>query len=135
MMTDFIIENKIYYHDTDSGGLVYYAAYLEHLEEGRAEYCRSKGVILNEYALKGVVFPVVHAQIEYKAPARYADTIRIYTRVEKIGHSSIHFLQEIKKDKLVLVKAKTIWACIGNDFVSREVPPEIRKALLEGSGG
>ena len=69
----FHIENRIYYHDTDAGGVVYYAAYLKHLEGGRYELCRKNGVDLGVYADREIAFPVVHAEIEYKSPARYGD--------------------------------------------------------------
>lgn len=128
-MEEFFIEKKIYYHDTDCGGVVYYANYLKYLEEGRAEYCASRGIKLSGYRDKGIEFPVVHLEIDYKAPARYADIIKVFTRVEKIGGSSIHFLQEIKKDALVLVKAKTVWACINKDFKIQPVPEEVKRAF------
>ena len=129
MIEDFYIEKRIYYHDTDAGGVVYYGAYFRHLEEARCEYCRSRGIDLAAYAKKGVQFPVVHVEVEYKAPAGYGDKIRVFTRLETIGNSSLHFLQKIKREELVLVKAKTVWACIGSDFKSRDVPQEIRRAL------
>ncbi len=129
-MEEFFIEKKIYYHDTDCGGVVYYANYLKYLEEGRAEFCASKGIKLSGCREKGIEFPVVHLEIDYKAPARYADIIKVFTRVDKIGGSSIHFLQEIKKDTFTLVKAKTVWACINKDFKIQPVPEEIKKILL-----
>ena len=58
-MADHFIEKKIYYHDTDAGGVVYYANYLKHLEEGRFEFCLSKGISMVESAKEGVIFPVV----------------------------------------------------------------------------
>ena len=88
-MTDHYIDKKIYYHDTDAGGVVYYAKYLEHLEEARFEFCLSKGVSMVESAKAGAIFPVVHFEIDYKLPARYGDAIRIFTSIEKIGFSSI----------------------------------------------
>ena len=129
MAEDFYIENRIYYHDTDAGGLVYYGAYFAHLEEGRNEYCRSRGIDLAEYAKKGIQFPVVHAEVEYKAPARYGDKIRILTRLERIGNSSLHFLQEIRRDDCLLVKARVVWACIAEDLKAQAVPQEVRQAL------
>lgn len=128
-MSDFCIDNKIYYHDTDCGGVVYYAKYLEHLEEGRSQFCLNKGVDLSEYAKKGVAFPVVHEEAEYKSPARYGDTIKIMTRLEKIGNSSIHFAQEIKRENVLLVKAKTVWACVDSDLKTRLIPEEIKNKL------
>ncbi|MDP3142443.1 MAG: thioesterase family protein [Candidatus Omnitrophota bacterium] len=128
-MEDFFIENKIYYHDTDCGGVVYYAKYLEHLEEGRAQLCLSRGINLSEYAKNKVAFAVVHEEADYKSPARCSDTIRIFTQVERIGNSSISFVQEIKRGDTLLVKAKTVWACVGADFKTQTIPDEIRKRL------
>jgi len=125
----FYIESKIYYHDTDSGGVVYYASYLEHLEEGRTEFCRSKGIDLVKYNNDGILFPIVHLEMDYKQPARYGDVIRIFTRVEKIGNASIEFAQEIRKDDAALVMAKTVWACVNKDLKPRRVPEEMRQRL------
>jgi len=129
-MQEFFIENKIYYHDTDSGGVVYYARYLEHLEEARSEFCRSKGVDLVKYAGEGVIFPVVRIEIDYKSPARYGDSIKIFTRIEKMGNASIHISQEIKRDDCLLVKAMTIWACVNKNLKPQRIPEEIRKCLV-----
>ncbi len=127
---DFITENRIYYHDTDCGGVVYYANYLKHLEEGRFLYLLKKGLNLAELSEKGVQFPVVRLELEYKAPARYADIIRIFTRIDKIGNSSIHFKQEIKKGELLLVRAMTVWACVNKEMHSMPLPEEARIKLL-----
>lgn len=129
-MQDFYIENTIFYHDTDAGGVVYYGRYFEHLEESRYAYCKSRGIELSALIARGFQFPVVHTEVEYKAPARYADTIRISTRVEKIGTSSIHFYQEITRGTLVLVQAKTVWACIDSNFHTCPVPGDVRSALI-----
>ncbi len=128
-MEDFSIEKKIYYHDTDCGGVVYYANYLKFLEEGRTEFCADRGISLKELADKGAVFPVVHVEVNYKSPARYQDIIRIHTRVEKVGNSSIHYHQKISKDGVLLVEAKTVWACVGSDFKVRPVPVDMKRAL------
>lgn len=128
-MDNFYIENKIYYHDTDCGGVVYYAKYLQHLEGGRAQLCLNRGINLSEYAKNGVAFPVVHEEADYKSPAYYGDTIRIFTQVEKIGNSSVSFIQEIKRGETLLVKAKTVWACVDADLKARFIPAEIREKL------
>jgi acyl-CoA thioester hydrolase len=129
-MKDFYIERKIYYYDTDCGGVVYYANYLKHLEEGRNEFCLSKGVNLKELMLRGIEFPVVHVEVDYKSPAAYGDIIRIFTRLDKIGNSSLHFSQEIKKDNVILIKSKTVWACVGRSLLPQAVPEDIKRLLL-----
>ncbi len=128
-MAEHFIEKKIYYHDTDAGGVVYYANYLEHLEEGRFEFCLSKGVSMVEAAKESAIFPVVHFEIDYKSPARYGDVIRIFTDIGKIGFSSIHFLQEIKRGGVTLIKAKTVWACVNEALKPQAIPEKIKQAL------
>jgi len=128
-MAEHYIDKKIYYHDTDAGGVVYYANYLEHLEEARFEFCLSKGVSMVESAKEGAIFPVVHFEIDYKSPARYGDVIRIFTEIEKIGFSSIHFAQDIKKGETLLIKSKTIWACVNEVLKPQAIPDKIKQAL------
>ena len=128
-MKNFSIERRIYYHNTDAGGVVYYATYLHFLEEGRVEFLRGLGIDTSVYLAKDICFPVVHVEVDYKAPAKYGDLIEIFTRIEKIGNASIHFIQEIKKDSALLVKAKTVWVCTGLDFKVKPIPDEIKTIL------
>ena len=129
-MKDFYIEKKMYYHDTDCGGLVYYANYLKSLEEGRSEFCLSKGVDLKGLVDAGIYFVVARVEIDYKAPARYQDNLRIYTRIEKVGGSSIHFWQEVKKDTITIIEAKTIWVCVDKEFKVRPIPQDTKQSFL-----
>lgn len=131
-MADFFIEKKVYYHDTDAGGVVYYASYLKHLEEGRTEYMRGKGLDVAEYARNGIIFPVVRLEIDYKAPARYGDTIRVFTSPEKMGNASLCFIQEIKRDETTILRAKTVWACVraaGGTIKATRIPEEVRAKI------
>lgn len=126
------LEKRIYYHDTDCGGVVYYANYLKHLEEGRTEFLRGIGIDTSEYAKRGILFPVVRIEIDYKAPARYGDLIEIRTSVEKIGNASVCFLQEIKRDGALLLMGKVVWACVDKDMKAKPVPEEIKEMLSNG---
>jgi len=128
-MEKFYLEKKIYYHDTDCGGVVYYANYLKYLEEGRTEFCISNGIDIKGLAEKGVYFVVAHTEIDYKAPAYYQDKIKVFTKIEKIGNASIHFSQDIFKDNILLIQSKTTWVCVNKDFKPKAVPEEIKKAL------
>jgi acyl-CoA thioester hydrolase len=110
-MPEFIIQRRILYHDTDAGGL-------------------DRGVDLAVLMNQGTAFPVVHPEMEFKAPARYGDVISIATQVEKIGTSSVHFRQEIKKDRTILVRTKTVWACVDGRGKSQAVGEAARQALL-----
>lgn len=126
----FHIDKKIYYHDTDAGGVVYYASYLRHLEEGRTEYCRSMGIDIAGYAQSGIIFPVVHLEVDYKSPARYGDTISIYTKPEKVGNASLSFSQEIKKGEATILRASTVWACVKYPALKpTRIPEDIRSKI------
>ena len=132
-MSDFHLEKRIYYHDTDCGGVVYYATYLNHLEEARTEYLRSLGIDVAEYAAKGNLFAVVHMEIDYKCPARYGDIVKVSAGIETIGNASIHFLQEIKKGETLLVRAKIVLECIDNNMKPRRVPEDLKEKYNERS--
>ncbi|MFH1459708.1 MAG: YbgC/FadM family acyl-CoA thioesterase [Candidatus Omnitrophota bacterium] len=124
MNHEFSIRKKIYYHDTDAGGVVYYANYLKYLEEARAEFCLAKGISTKELMQKGIYFVVAHVDIKYKSSARYGDEVKVITKIEKKGRSSIEFAQEIKREDKVLVIAKVTWVCVNRDFKPRSIPDE-----------
>lgn len=134
-MPEHFHEKKVYYHDTDAGGVVYYARYLEHLEEARTEFWRHKGIDIPALAGQGIVFPVVRLEIDYKAPARYGDTLRVYTRPEKVGNASIRFMQEIRRLDQTILVARTVWACVTGDLKVRRIPDEMRAVLAEDLPG
>ena len=129
-MEEFSIEKKIYYHDTDCGGVVYYANYLKYLEEARTEYLLSKGIDLQKLSNSGIWFAVAKVEIEYKSPARYQDTIRMLTMVERIKYSAMQFLQKILKNDTTVVEAHTTLICVNNDFKPIAIPEEIRQSLV-----
>lgn len=128
-MNDFYIENKIYYHDTDSGGVVYYANYLKHLEEARTEFCLGRGLDLKKIAKEGIYFVVAHIDVGYKSSARYLDTIRISAVVEKISRASVNFVQKIKRQDTLLVEARVTWVCVSSDFKPRSIPKAVKELL------
>ncbi|MFH1655044.1 MAG: YbgC/FadM family acyl-CoA thioesterase [Candidatus Omnitrophota bacterium] len=129
-MKEYSLTKKIYYHDTDCGGVIYYANYLEYLEEGRTEALTELGIGPKRWVDAGIVFVVAHVDIDYKAPGRYADTIKVISRIEKVGKTTIHFYQEVKKDETILVKANVVLACVGKDLKPKPIPEEIKKVLV-----
>ncbi|MCM8813324.1 MAG: acyl-CoA thioesterase [Candidatus Omnitrophica bacterium] len=131
MERESVLEKKIYYHDTDAGGVVYYGNYLKHLEEARTEYCFERGVDKRALAAAGILFVVAHLDIEYRAPARYLDVVQVRTTVQKLGRSAVVFLQTVRRGTVVLVEAKVTAVCVGADFRARALPPQIRAAFGE----
>lgn len=119
------LEKKIYYHDTDCGGVVYYANYLKHLEEARTEFFLSLGVDLKELMDKGIYFVVSRVEIEYRSPARYQDIIRIVTGIERGSFSSVKFYQNILRGEKLLVVARTVLICVNSEFRPIRIPFDI----------
>lgn len=122
IMDKFTVEKKVFYHHTDAGAVVYYANYLKFLEEARTEFCLSRGIDLKALAENGIWFVVSRVEINYKAPARYLDTINISTSVEKISWSFVQFQQQIRKGDKLLLEAKLIWVCVNREFKPRSIP-------------
>jgi len=118
---------KIYYHHTDSGGVVYYARYLDFLEEARTEFLAQKGFSIKELADRGVMFVVARQEIDYKFPAVYGDTLTIDTRVAETSAVRINFENEIKnQDGRLIAKAKTVLVCVNSELKPQVIPDDIR---------
>ena len=116
---------KIYYEDTDAGGVVYYANYLRFMERGRTELLSDKGIDVAEYHSKGYFFPVVHVDIHYRRPAKLGEIIEVATQVVEITNATITFKQEIFRDDAVLVEATVKLACINRDGKPQRIPSEL----------
>ncbi len=131
MAKESILEKKIYYHDTDAGGVVYYANYLRHLEEGRTEYCSARGIDIGKLALEGIYFVVAHLEVDYKTSARYGQTVKVNTRIEKIGRSSAHFVQTITRDDKLLIASRITWVCVNTGFKPVSIPDGIKQSFAK----
>jgi len=97
---------KIYYEDTDCGGVVYYANYLRYMERARTEYLASRGYSVKKLMDEGTIFMVLRVEIDYKSPARYGDTIEIETRISDASRVTTvfnHVMRE-KTSRRVIVK-------------------------------
>ena len=98
MLMNHFMDVKIYYEDTDCGGVVYYANYLRYMERARTEYLASKGFSVKKLADEGTVFMVLRVEIDYKSPARYGDTIEIETWVSDVTRVTSVF-EHVMRDK------------------------------------
>ncbi|HNX81791.1 MAG TPA: thioesterase family protein [Candidatus Omnitrophota bacterium] len=126
------MKKRIFYHDTDCGGVVYYANYLKYTEEARTEYFEEKGVFIKEWADKGVLFVVAHQEIDYRLPAVYGDILEVRTHVAKISAVKIETAHEIRnQDDKLICEVKIIMVCVDKDIKPRAIPGEIAATLKE----
>ena len=123
------MKKKIYYHDTDAGGVVYYANYLKYFEEARTELLKEKGVDISKLSEEGILFAVRKVEIDYKTPARYADTLIITACLSKVKNATLEFTQTITRGDKVLVEAKTQLVCINSNFIPQVIPAEVSQCL------
>ncbi len=86
---------RVYYEDTDAGGIVFYANYLKFFERARTEWLRAAGIGQQQLSEEtGGIFVVKNASIDYHAPAKLDDRLEISVQVKKLGRASIEFVQE-----------------------------------------
>ncbi len=124
-MADFTFPVRVYWEDTDAGGVVYYANYLRFLERARSEWLRALGVdqvhMLREERLQ---FVVVEANVRYHRPARFDDELLVTVALESMRGASVTMAQEIRRGRTadeLLVTATVRAACI--DSVSLRPKP------------
>lgn len=118
---------RVYYEDTDAGGVVYYANYLKYFERGRTEYFRERGVDIASYAAAGILFVVAHAEIDYRQPARYNDLLELDVEIVDFSRASLTFSHLIRLQGTDRVIAEG-WArlvCVDERFKPKRLPEEI----------
>jgi len=112
-MQNFLMPVRVYYEDTDAGGVVYYANYLRFLERARTELLRSLGfaqAVLAEQA--GIAFAVRSLNAEFLKPARLDDHLEVNTGIESLGRAQAVFDQRIERVGDVLLTARVRLACL-----------------------
>jgi acyl-CoA thioester hydrolase len=104
---------RVYYEDTDAGGVVFYANYLKFFERARTEWLRAAGV--GQQALlesHRVLFVVKSTAVDYHAPAKLDDELIVTVTVEKLGRASIQFIQETWRGDRLLATGRIRGACV-----------------------
>ena len=122
MKNQYSMEIKIYYEDTDCGGVVYYANYLKYFERARTEYLEERGLSVAKLMNEGTVFVVVHAEVDYRSPARYGETLVVETAVPELSPASLtfaHVIKEKSSGRVVVEGSARLAATNGNGKVTR----------------
>ena len=113
MSTYFSFALRVYYEDTDSGGVVYYANYLKFMERARTEWLRSLGFEQDELSRRdGILFAVRSARVEYLKPARFNDSLEVVVILDRHGPASMVFQQEVRRGAEVLCTGEIKIACL-----------------------
>ncbi|MCL2389476.1 MAG: acyl-CoA thioesterase [Elusimicrobia bacterium] len=121
---------RISYADTDQMGMVYYGNYLTYFERGRTEWLRELGFDYKSVEARGLYLPVLHAECNYHAPAKYDDIITIETKLTNITAASMTFNCQVKANGKLLVSGSTKLTMVNASFKPVRIPADI-KSILE----
>ena len=123
-------EVRVYYEDTDCGGVVYHANYLKFMERARTEGLRSLGLEQGDIAAQDdIIFALSQSDIRYLRPAIYDDLLRVETDLFAVKGARILFKQAIYRDDTLLVKADITIATISKIGQAKRIPEYIRTCL------
>jgi acyl-CoA thioester hydrolase len=116
------MEVRIYYEDTDCGGMVYYANYLKYFERARTQYLEERGLSVAGLMKEDTMFVVLHAEVDYRSPARYGDRLTIETLVSDMTAASFtfsHVIRERESRRVVVEGSAKLAAVNGKGKVKR----------------
>ncbi len=121
---------RVYYEDTDAGGVVYHANYLRFMERARTEWLRALGFEQDDLRRDhGLLFAVVRMDIAFKRPARFNDRLRVHCILERVRRVGLEFHQEVRRERedTVLCSATVALACV---HAERLRPAPVPQAIL-----
>jgi len=122
---------RVYWEDTDAGGVVFYANYLKFFERARTEWLRALGVEQSSLqAQTGAIFVVAEVQLRYLAAARLDDLIQVTVKVVKLGHASMQLAQQAWRGNTLLAQGLIRVGCVQADSLRpRRLPEQVLTAL------
>ncbi len=133
MLKEFIWPVRVYYEDTDHGGVVYYANYLKFMERARTEWLRSLGFEQDRLSEEdGLIFVVRSVALKYHRPARFNDLLQVSAGVIKYGRASIDFEQQVRRENELLCEGVVRLASLdATNFRPRPVSQQLIDRLNE----
>ena len=123
---------RIYYEDTDSGGVVYHSNYLKFMERARTEWLRDFEI--DQKALKdnlNLMFVVHEIDIKFTRPAVFNDEIEVQTKLEKLGSVKIELEQKIFRSSELLIESRVVVASVNSILMKPMRIPNVIKLLME----
>lgn len=128
---------RVYYEDTDTGGVVFYANYLKFFERARTEWLRSIGFEQQKLTVVDkTMFVVRSTAVDYVSPAKLDDQLRITVQIEKIGRASVVFMQEawrLGETPVLLARGAITIACVNTETFRPQSIPSDMLHLMRGS--
>ena len=127
----FSLPVRVYYQDTDAGGVVFHAHYLNFFERARTEWLRHLGFDLGVMAREGLLFIVREVRVSYSRPALLDDALTVTVGVEHLGRAQFTLEQRVERGGERLVHGSVNLGCVGaGDFRPLRIPDSLRAALI-----
>ena len=122
---------RVYWEDTDAGGVVFYANYLKFFERARTEWLRALGVGQHDLrAQTGAIFVVTDTAVHYRAPARLDDLLEVTVELRQRGSASMTIAQQAWRGATLLAEGEIRIGCVdGASFRPRRLPSEVSATL------
>ena len=118
---------RVYYEDTDLGGVVYYANYLRFIERARSEWIRDLGINQNKMRNEEqAVFVVTKLKADYLSPAHFDDMLTVDTEIKVVSPVRAYFYQNIFREDEVIFKAEVCVACTSSSGKVQRLPEKIK---------
>lgn len=132
----FVHRCRVYYEDTDAGGIVYYVNYLKFMERARTERLRDLGFDQSQLVGEDLLFVVHSCEARYHAPARLDDELLVSAEVVEMKRASLRFNQQVKcaADGRLLCEGQVLVACVRAESLKPRVIPEALRAAFADSG-
>lgn len=117
---------RVYYEDTDMGGIVYHANYLRFIERARSDWVRGIGVDQNAMREAGLIYVVRRIEADYLAPAKFDEELLVTTSMQTVTPARMVLSQEVTRDGQPLFRAQVTIVCITTGGKPARLPAEIR---------
>lgn len=127
----FSLPVRVYFQDTDAGGVVYHASYVNFMERARTEWLRAHGYsnagLMKEF---GVLFVVRTIKLDYLKPALLDDMLEVTAQIKDLGRSRLNLMQSVRRGDEVLAEAEVHLACVSRESFKPVSVPEVLSERL-----
>jgi len=125
-----MFRTRVYYQDTDAGGVVYFANYLKLFEKSWFEYLASLGVLLPEWEKLGTFVLVRKVVLDLLDKSQYGDELEVHTSVSDMKNAQFTLLHAIRKNGKTITRGETLMVCVDAAGKPKRIPDDVKKRLL-----
>ncbi len=128
---EFLFPIRVYYEDTDAGGIVYNANYLKFLERARTEWLSELGIEQDTWLVQGIAFVVRHINIDFRCAAKFNQRLLVRSRISEVKRASMIFDQSIEDESgRLIVSANVTIACVLYQVMKPTAFPDVIKGVF-----